>query len=176
MIRDFIEKVIPGFENFNERVRHPAGFYLPNAAKEKLFKTPDGKARFSVLPLPQIKLKPDEFVMMTVRSHDQFNTTIYGMNDRYRGIYNERRIVMMNEADMKQQGFSRHEVVDIKSFFNGEERVAKNFIIVPMPIAKRCVATYFPETNCLVSINSVAHTSNTPASKSVVVKLERQVR
>ena len=97
------------------------------------------------------------------------------MNDRYRGIYNERRIVMMNEEDMKQQGLSKHEVVDIKSFFNGEERVAKNFIIVPMPIAKRCVATYFPETNCLVSINSVAHTSNTPASKSVVVKLERYI-
>lgn len=175
VIRDFIEQVIPGFENFNERVRHPAGFYLPNAAKEKSFKTPDGKARFSVLPLPQLTLKADEFVMMTVRSHDQFNTTIYGMNDRYRGIYNERRVVMMNEEDMQKRGFSKHEVVDIKSFFNGEERVAKNFIIVPMPIAKRCVATYFPETNCLVSINSVAHTSNTPASKSVVVKLERHI-
>jgi anaerobic selenocysteine-containing dehydrogenase len=81
---------------------------------------------------------------------------------------------MMNEDDMKQQGLTRHEVVDIKSYFNGEERVAKNFIVVPMPIAKRCVATYFPEANVLVSINSVAHTSNTPASKSIVVKLEKR--
>ena len=128
-----------------------------------------------MLPLPALKLKEDEFIMMTVRSHDQFNTTVYGMNDRYRGIYNERRIVMMNEEDMKAGGFAKHEIVDIKSYFNDEERVANNFIIVPMPIAKRCVATYFPETNCLVSINSVAHSSNTPASKSVVVRIVKKL-
>lgn len=174
-IRELIEKVIPGFENYNKRVRQPAGFYLPNAAKEKNFNTSSSKAQFSVLPLPALKLKEDEFIMMTVRSHDQFNTTVYGMNDRYRGIYNERRIVMMNEEDMKASGFVRHEVVDIKSDFKGEERVASNFIIVPMPIAKRCVATYFPETNCLVSINSVAHSSNTPASKSVIVRLVKKL-
>lgn len=174
-IRELIEKVIPGFENYNKRVRQPAGFYLPNAAKEKKFNTSSSKAQFSVLPLPALKLKEDEFIMMTVRSHDQFNTTVYGMNDRYRGIYNERRIVMMNKEDMKASGFVRHEVVDIKSDFKGEERVASNFIIVPMPIAKRCVATYFPETNCLVSINSVAHSSNTPASKSVVVRIVKKL-
>ena len=134
-----------------------------------------GKAQFSVLPLSWLKLNDDELIMMTVRSHDQFNTTVYGMNDRYRGIHNERRIVMMNEGDMREHGFAKHEVVDIKSFFNGEERVAKNFIVVPMPIARRCVATYFPEANVLISINSVAHSSNTPASKSVVVKLVKQV-
>ncbi|HYV90195.1 MAG TPA: FdhF/YdeP family oxidoreductase [Chitinophagales bacterium] len=173
LIRDLIGHVIPGFENYNKRVRHPAGFHLPKATKEKSFKTSTGKAKFSVLPLPVIPLKQDELIMMTVRSHDQFNTTVYGMNDRYRGIYNERRIVMMNEEDMKQLGFTRHEVVDIKSYFNGEERIAKKFIIVPMPIAKGCVATYFPEANVLVSINAVAHTSNTPVSKSVVVKLEK---
>ncbi|MFI5134675.1 MAG: FdhF/YdeP family oxidoreductase [Chitinophagales bacterium] len=173
LIRDYIAQVIPGFENYNERVRQPGGFYLPNPAKEKTFHTSSGKAQFSAVPLPSLKLKDDEFIMMTVRSHDQFNTTIYGMNDRYRGIHNERRIVMMNEEDMKQQGLSRHEVVDIKSFFQNEERVAKNFIVVPMPIARRCVATYFPEANVLVNINSVAHTSNTPASKSVIVKLNR---
>ena len=175
LIRDYIEQVVPGFENYNKRVRHPGGFYLPNAAKEKSFRTASSKALFSSLPLPSLHLKPNEFIMMTVRSHDQFNTTIYGMNDRYRGIHKDRRIVMMHEADMHEQALSRHEVVNIKSFFNGEKRIAKNFIVVPMPIARKCVATYFPETNCLVSINSVAHTSNTPASKSVIVSLEKQV-
>lgn len=172
-IRDLIEQVIPGFENFNRRVREPAGFYLPNAAKEKKFITGSGKAQFSMVPLPELRLSQGEFVMMTVRSHDQFNTTVYGMNDRYRGIFNERRIVMMNEEDMKASGFARHDVVDIISHFAGEERMAPQFIVVPMPIARNCVATYFPETNCLVSINSVAHSSNTPASKSVIVKLNR---
>jgi len=173
LIRDKIEEAIPGFENYNERVRKAGGFYLPNAAKEKSFHTASGKAQFSAVPLATLNLSKDEFIMMTIRSHDQFNTTIYGKNDRYRGIHNERRIVMMNEEDMKQSGFRRHEVVDIKSYFQNEERTAENFIVVPMPIARRCVATYFPEANVLVSINAVAHTSNTPASKSVIVKLEK---
>lgn len=175
LIRELIEKVIPGFENYNERVRKPSGFYLPNAAKERSFKTKTGKANFSVLELPANQLKDDEFIMMTIRSHDQFNTTIYGMNDRYRGIHNERRVVMMNELDMQQAGFKKHEVVDITSICNGEQRFVKNFIIVPMPIARNCVATYFPEANALVHIDSVAHTSNTPASKSVIVRLHKHV-
>lgn len=175
LIRSLIEKTIPGFENYNERVRKPAGFYLPNAAKERSFKTKTGKANFSVLQLPMHQLNDGEFLMMTIRSHDQFNTTIYGMNDRYRGIHNERRVVMMNEQDMQQAGFTKHEVIDITSSFNGEQRSEKNFIVVPMPIARNCVATYFPEANALVHINSVAHTSNTPASKSVLVKLHKHV-
>lgn len=172
-VRIMIEKIIPGFENYNERIRKPGGFYLPNAAKQRNFNTKTGKANFSVLPLPQQQLKEDEFIMMTIRSHDQFNTTIYGMNDRYRGIHNERRVLMMHEADMKEAGLQKHEVVDISSYFNGEERTVQKFIIVPMPIARKCVATYFPEANALVHINSVAHTSNTPASKSVIVKIKR---
>ncbi|MBG9374850.1 FdhF/YdeP family oxidoreductase [Panacibacter sp. DH6] len=172
-IRDVIEKVVPGFDNYNERVRKPGGFYLPNAAKEKHFNTKNGKANFSVLPLPANRLADDEYMMMTIRSHDQFNTTIYGMNDRYRGIHNERRIVMMNEADMLAAGFTKHAVTDLVSFYDNTERVASNFIVVPMPIARKCVATYFPEANVLVSINQVAHTSNTPASKSVVVKIRK---
>lgn len=175
LIRDQIEKVIPGFENYNERVRKPGGFYLPNAAKERTFKTSESKAKFSVLPLPENKLAQDEFIMTTIRSHDQFNTTIYGLDDRYRGIHNERRVVMMNEEDMQQFGFTKHEVVDITSRFNGNERVVENFKIVPVPIAKRCVATYFPEANALVHIDSVAHTSNTPASKSVIVRLRKHI-
>ncbi|CAN5752678.1 FdhF/YdeP family oxidoreductase [soil metagenome] len=172
-IRMLIEKIIPGFENYNERVKRPGGFYLPNAAKERSFNTKTGKANFSVLPIPQQQLKEDEFMMMTIRSHDQFNTTIYGMNDRYRGIHNERRVLMMHEADMKEAGLQKHEVVDISSYFNNEERTVQKFIVVPMPIARKCVATYFPEANALVHINSVAHTSNTPASKSVIVKIKK---
>jgi len=175
LIRNYIEKVIPGFENYNERVREPGGFYLPNAVKERTFKTSAGKAKFSVLPLPECQLEDDEFIMTTIRSHDQFNTTIYGMDDRYRGIHNERRVVMMNEEDMKQFGFSKHEAVDIISRFNGDERVVENFKIVPIPIAKKCVATYFPEANALIHINAVAHTSNTPASKSVIVRLRKHI-
>jgi len=174
LIRNYIEKVIPGFENYNERVRKPGGFYLPNAAKARIFKTPENKAKFTVLPLPEHKLQPGEFIMTTIRSHDQFNTTIYGMHDRYRGIHNERRVVMMNEEDMQLAGFTKHEAVDIISRFNDEERVSENFKIVTMPIAKNCVATYYPEANALVSINSVAHTSNTPASKSVIVRLRKR--
>lgn len=173
-IRTVVEKVIPGFEQYNERVRKPGGFYLPNAAKEKRFNTGNGKANFSVLPLPVNNLQDDEYMMMTIRSHDQFNTTIYGMNDRYRGIHNERRVVMMNEADMAIAGLSKHEVVDLISHYDATERVAENFVVVPMPIARKCVATYFPEANVLVSINQVAHTSNTPASKSVVVKMRKR--
>ncbi|MEP6845872.1 MAG: FdhF/YdeP family oxidoreductase, partial [Panacibacter sp.] len=173
-IRDLIEKVIPGFESYNDRVRMPGGFYLPNAAKERSFNTTTGKANFSVLPLPKQQLKEDEFIMMTIRSHDQFNTTIYGMNDRYRGIHNERRIVMMHEDDTKAASFSKHDVVDIFSYYDGKERIAEKFIVVPMPIARKCVATYFPEANVLVSVNEVAHTSNTPASKSVIVKIRKR--
>jgi molybdopterin-dependent oxidoreductase alpha subunit len=173
LIRDSIEKVVPGFEKYNERVRKQGGFYLPNAVKERIFKTPESKAKFSDLPLPQNRLEQNEFIMTTVRSHDQFNTTIYGMDDRYRGIHNERRVVMMNEEDMQQFDFAKHEIVDIISRFNGEERLLENFKVVPAPIAKRCVATYFPEANALVHINSVAHASNTPASKSVIVRLRK---
>ncbi len=175
LIRDLIEKTIDGFDNYNQRVRKPAGFYLPNAAKEKSFNTATGKANFSVLPMPDLQLKHGEFIMMTIRSHDQFNTTIYGMNDRYRGIHNERRVVMINEQDMQQAGFVKHEVVDITSSFNGELRSAKNFVVVPMAIARNCLATYFPEANTLVHINAVAHSSNTPASKSVIVRLHKHV-
>lgn len=173
LIRDLVDKSIPGFEKYNERVKQPSGFYLPNAAKERVFKTASGKAQFSTLPLNSNMLNDDEYIMMTIRSHDQFNTTVYGMNDRYRGIHNERRVVMMHEKDMQAAGLQKHDVVNINSYFNGETRSVQNFIVVPMPIARRCVATYFPEANPLVHIDAVAHTSNTPASKSVIVKIDK---
>ena len=109
--------------------------------------------------------------MMTIRSHDQFNTTIYGFDDRYRGIYNERRVILMNQADMNSRDLKEKDVVDIFNENNGRKRTAHKFLVVPYPIPKGCTATYFPETNVLVPIDSVADKSNTPVSKAVVIKV-----
>jgi molybdopterin-dependent oxidoreductase alpha subunit len=171
LIRERISRVIVGFENYNERVRHPGGFYLPNLAREREFKTASGKAQFTVHDLPRHALAPGQFLMMTVRSHDQFNTTIYGLDDRYRGIRNERRVVLLNPEDIRDAGLSEGSVVDLIGHFEGEERIARRFIVVPYSIPRRSAATYFPETNVLVPIRSVADKSNTPASKSVVISL-----
>jgi molybdopterin-dependent oxidoreductase alpha subunit len=171
LIRERISRVVVGFENYNERVRRPGGFYLPNLARERVWKTDSGKAEFTVHTLPRHELAPGQFLMMTIRSHDQFNTTIYGLDDRYRGIRNERRVVMLNPEDVREAGLSEGAVVDLISHFEGEERVARRFIVVPYSIPRRSAATYFPETNVLVPIRSVADKSNTPASKSVVISL-----
>lgn len=172
-IREAIEKVIPGFENYNERVRKPGGFYLPNGAREGKFNTASGKAEFTVIDLPKHELAEDEFVMMTIRSHDQFNTTIYGLNDRYRGIHNERRVVLMNPKDIQSKGFKAGDIVDLTSHFNGVERRVNRFILLPYPIPSTNVATYFPETNPLVPIDSFARKSLTPASKMVKIKVHK---
>ena len=119
------------------------------------------------------KLNDDELIMMTIRSHDQFNTTIYGLNDRYRGIYNERRVILMNQGDMNRFNFKKEEVVDLYNYDGGIERVAHKFIVVPYPIPAGCTATYFPETNVLVPLSSVAEKSNTPTSKLVVIKVKK---
>ncbi|HYG74018.1 MAG TPA: FdhF/YdeP family oxidoreductase [Planctomycetota bacterium] len=172
-IRDLIERVIPGFEKFNERVRKPGGFYLINHAAQGRYNTATGKARFTVHALPQNSLAPGQYVMMTLRSHDQFNTTIYGLDDRYRGIFNERRVILMNADDMREAKLEQGDIVDLTSHFNGEQRVARKFIVVPYSIARRCTATYFPETNVLVPIGSVAERSNTPTSKYVVITVAK---
>jgi len=109
--------------------------------------------------------------MMTMRSHDQFNTSIYGLDDRYRGIYNGRRVIFMNEEDMKAEGLVQGQLVDLVSHFNGEERHAEKFMVAPYPIPRRCTATYYPEANVLVPIDSVAEKSNTPTSKSVAITI-----
>ncbi len=171
LIRERIAGVVVGFENYNERVREPGGFYLPNMARERRFETASGKAEFTVHPLPRHALAPGQFLMMTIRSHDQFNTTIYALDDRYRGIHNERRVVLLNAEDISEAGLAEGAVVDLVSHFEGEERIARRFIVVSYRIPRRCAATYFPETNVLVPINSVADKSNTPASKSVVISL-----
>ena len=170
-IRDDIEKTIPGFENYNQRVREPGGFYLPNSSREKSFTTISGKAELNIAELPKHELKQGELLMMTIRSHDQFNTTIYGMNDRYRGIHNERRVIFMNEKDILANDLQAGSVVDLISDSDGIKRIAHKFIVVPFSIPQKCTATYFPETNVLVPIGSVADKSNTPVSKSVVIRV-----
>jgi molybdopterin-dependent oxidoreductase alpha subunit len=171
LIRDTIERVVPGFQNYNARVREAGGFYLPNPARERVFKTATGKAMFTVHSLPDHQLEPGQFLMMTIRSHDQFNTSVYTENDRYRGISNNRRVVFLNQEDIETAGLQPQQLVDLVSHFNGEERVAPKFTVVPYDIPRGCAATYFPEANVLVPLGSVAERSNTPASKSVVITI-----
>lgn len=170
-IREHIEHVVPGFAAYNQRARQPGGFYLPNPVRELEFNTDDGRAHFTVHELPRHDLKPGQFLMMTMRSHDQFNTTIYGLDDRYRGIHNGRRVVFLNPDDIRLDGLHDGQMVDLISHFEGEERVAPRFTIVQYSIPRRCAATYFPETNVLVVVRNFADKSNTPASKSVVISI-----
>jgi molybdopterin-dependent oxidoreductase alpha subunit len=174
-IRDDIEQTIPGFTNYNKQVRIPGGFYLPNCNRDGSFNTATKKAHFNIAPVTTIQLATDELLMMTIRSHDQFNTTIYGLNDRYRGIYKERRVILMNQQDMDQRHLQSGDLVDIYNHHGGVERVAHRFIVVPYPIPQQCTATYFPEANVLVPVNSVAKKSNTPVSKAVVVTVKKSM-
>ncbi len=169
LVREHIEAVIPGFEHYNQRVRIPEGFYLPNGARHKKFKTSSGKAKFTINPIPERTVAQGHFILMTIRTHDQYNTTIYGMNDRYRGIVNERRIALMNQIDMEKLGLSNHDIIHFKSYFKGEVREARQFKVVAYDIAVGCIATYFPEANCLVHLDNKAKVSHTPASKFIEV-------
>jgi len=170
-IREKIAEVVPGFENFNSRIREGI-FTLPNAPRDaRVWKTATGRANFVTGPIPPQPLAPGQFVMMTIRSHDQFNTTIYGLDDRYRGVFNGRRVVFMHAADMAEAGYYQGQRVDLTNRHGGVERVARGFMIAPYRIPRGCLATYFPETNVLVPIDSVAARSNTPTSKFVVVTL-----
>jgi molybdopterin-dependent oxidoreductase alpha subunit len=171
LIRDAISRVIPGFENFNQRLAKEKFFYLPNGAKHRIFKTSSGKAKLSVCPIPKHYLKPDEFLLTTIRSHDQFNSTIYGLNDRYRGVFGGRRVLFLNPLDMEARNLQAGQIVDIYSHFEGEVRKAPRFAIVPYAIARRSAAAYYPETNVLISVCSVAAKSNQPAAKSIRITL-----
>jgi molybdopterin-dependent oxidoreductase alpha subunit len=171
LIRDAISRVIPGFENFNQRLASEGFFYLPNAAKQRIFKTNSGKAKFTVCPIPKHDLQPDEFLLTTIRTHDQFNSTIYGLNDRYRGVFGGRRVLFLNPLDMEENHLRAGQVVDIYSHFEGEVRKAPRFAIVPYAIARRSAAAYYPETNVLVPIRSVAAKSNQPAFKCIRITL-----
>ncbi|MBS1980394.1 MAG: FdhF/YdeP family oxidoreductase [Bacteroidetes bacterium] len=174
-VRDDIEKCIPGFENYNIRVREKNGFYLPNAAREGKFITEKyiDRAPFTLTSVPNNTLAPGEYLMATTRTHDQFNTTIYGYEDRYRGIKNERRVIFMNQQDIDEAGFVNGEKVDLFNYDDGIQRVAPLFIIVAYPIPKGNTVTYFPETNVLISINNVVKESNMPAAKYVRIKIKK---
>ncbi|HSI33129.1 MAG TPA: FdhF/YdeP family oxidoreductase [Tepidisphaeraceae bacterium] len=168
-IRDAIARTIPGCEDYNRRVRQPGGFHLPNAARENRYLTDTGRANFTVNPLPERTLPPGRLVMMTLRSHDQFNTTIYGLDDRYRGVHNGRRVIFMNKRDAADRGLSAGQLVDITSHFNNERREARGFAVVVYAIPGGCCATYYPEGNPLVPLGSTAAISNQPTSKYVEV-------
>jgi len=171
-VRDMIEASIPGFEGYNERVRLDGGFYLPNPPRDsRTFPTESGYANFRVHDMSGASAGTGRYLMMTIRSHDQYNTTIYGLDDRYRGIKKGRRVVLMNQSDMDDNDWSEGDLVDLTSHFEGTELHAREWYIVPYEIPKGNIATYFPEANVLVPLDSVAEGSNTPTSKSVVVTI-----
>lgn len=174
-VREAIEKCIPGFENYNSRVREKGGFYLPNAPRHGEFKAKESadRASFTITQIPDNQLEPDEYMMATTRTHDQFNTTIYGMDDRYRGIKNERRVIFMNQKDIDKAGLQTGDKVDLFNYNDGIERIAPLFIVVSYQIPERNTVTYFPEANVLVSVNNVVKESNMPASKYVKIKVKK---
>ncbi|WP_433359168.1 FdhF/YdeP family oxidoreductase [Streptosporangium sp. CA-115845] len=175
-IRDRVSRVVPGFDDFNVRVRAPGGFALPNAPRdERRFPTATGKANFTVNDLEVLRVPPGRLLLQTVRSHDQYNTTIYGMDDRYRGVRNGRRVVFVHADDLAERDLADGDMVDLVSEWPDGERRAESFRAVAYPTARGCCAAYFPETNVLVPLDSVAETSNTPTSKSVVVRLVRRI-
>lgn len=171
-IREHIEHVVPGFTQYNTRVRQPGGFYLPNPPNQGKFRTPSARARFTVHAIPEHHVGNGKLLLTTIRSHDQFNTTIYSENDRYRGISHGRRVVFLNSGDMSRLGIEKDQWVDLISHFETETRRAERFKVVPYDIPQGCAAAYFPETNVLVSIRDVADGSNQPVSKSIVITIE----
>ncbi len=173
-IREHIARSVSGFEEFNRRI-HEGIFYLPNPARARQFATPSGKAAFFAEPITPLALAADQYLMTTIRSHDQFNTTVYGLDDRYRGIQGGRRVVFMNAEDIEAAGLHVDQWVDLTSHFADGERTAKRFTVVAYDIPRGCVATYFPEANVLVPIDSVAEKSECPTSKSVVVSIQPAV-
>ncbi|MGC8511550.1 MAG: FdhF/YdeP family oxidoreductase [Acidimicrobiales bacterium] len=177
IIRSHISRVVPGFHAFEPRVTKPGGFVLPRPpADSRTFPTATGKARFTVNS-PSVPHVPEgHLLLQTVRSHDQFNTTVYGLADRYRGISGGRRVVFVNRSDLDAAQLRDGETVDIVSVWSDHERRARRFRVVEYPTPRGCAATYFPEANVLVPLDATADVSNTPVSKSIVVRLERSPR
>ncbi|WP_029145348.1 FdhF/YdeP family oxidoreductase [Microbacterium luticocti] len=174
VIRDHIEHVVPGFEHFNERLHRDDGFILPHGPRDsRTFPTATGKAMITVTDLEYIDCPPGRLLLQSMRSHDQFNTTVYSLNDRYRGIKKGRRVVFVHPDDLAELGIADGALVDVHSeFSDGVDRVVRAFKVVAYPTSRGCAATYFPEGNPLVPLGFTALGSNTPASKSVVVRLE----
>lgn len=171
-IRERIARVIDGFEDFNARVRQPGGFHLGNAAAQRRWLTATGRARFFVHALPEVKpVEPGLMTLMTIRSHDQYNTTIYGLEDRYRGVSGGRRVCFISAGDLKRLGFEAGQWVDLVSVWHDGERVARRFSLVEYDIPAGCLAAYYPETNALVPLDHHAERARTPASKAIPVRL-----
>ncbi|WP_258805035.1 FdhF/YdeP family oxidoreductase [Pseudarthrobacter sp. NS4] len=174
LIRDHISHVVNGCEDYNRKIRQEGGFVLPNGPRDsRTFNTPTGKAILTVNELEHVERPAGTLILQTMRSHDQFNTTIYGHNDRYRGIKKGREVVFVNPADLTELGLADGQHVDIHGVYtDGVERVLRNYRVVSYPSAKGCAAAYYPEANVLVPLDSVAEGSQTPASKAVIVRLE----
>ncbi|MER7763423.1 FdhF/YdeP family oxidoreductase [Streptomyces sp. NPDC097619] len=174
VIRDRISRVVPGFEDFNARVARPGGFALPHAPRdERRFPTKTGKANFTAAPVEYPRVPAGRLLLQTLRSHDQYNTTVYGLDDRYRGITGGRRVVLVNPLDAAELGLVDGAYTDlVGEWRDGVERRAPGFRVVHYPTARGCAAAYYPETNVLVPLDSTADVSNTPASKSVIVRFE----
>jgi len=174
VIRDHISRVVPGFESFNEDVRQKGGFILPNGPRdERRFDTATGKAMITVNELVPLERPEGRLILQTLRSHDQFNTTIYSLNDRYRGIKNGRDVIFVNPDDIAELGLEDGQRVNIFSEWRDEpDRVLRNYRVVSYPTARGCAAAYYPEANVLVPLLSAALKSNTPVSKAVIVRLE----
>jgi molybdopterin-dependent oxidoreductase alpha subunit len=173
LIREHISRVVPNFEDYNSRVRVPGGFLLPHKPRDlREFDTPSGKAEFLAGSVPMLEVPEGRLLLQTIRSHDQFNTTIYGHADRYRGISGNRRVVLVNPDDLHRLGFHQGQVVDVVSEFEGTDRRAEGFTLVSYPTAEGCAAAYYPETNVLMSADHVALRSNTPVAKALVIRFE----
>ncbi|MDQ0842084.1 FdhF/YdeP family oxidoreductase [Streptomyces sp. V1I6] len=174
-IRDRIARVVPGFEDFNAKIARPGGFTLPHGPRdERRFPTATGKANFTAAPVEYPEIPEGRLLLQTLRSHDQYNTTIYGLDDRYRGIKGGRRVVLVHPEDARELGLADGSYADlVGEWKDGVERRAPGFRVVHYPTARGCAAAYYPETNVLVPLDSTADTSNTPASKSVIVRLEQ---
>ena len=171
-IRDLMSRALFGFEDYNNRVRKENGFLLPNPPRDsRTFSTATGKANLLSHPLPDLAIPEGKFVMITIRSHDQYNTTIYDLNDRYRGVHGNRRVVLMNATDMIDRGWKSRHIVDIVSHHNGVDRRSDGWHVVAYDIPRGNIATYFPEANVLVPLDSTAAKSNTPTSKWIVCSL-----
>ncbi|WP_328732692.1 FdhF/YdeP family oxidoreductase [Streptomyces caniferus] len=173
-IRDRISRVIPGFEDFHAKVARPGGFALPHAPRDsRSFPTATGKANFTAAPVEYPAVPEGRLLLQTLRSHDQYNTTIYGLDDRYRGIKNGRRVVLVHPDDARERGLADGVYTDLVSeWTDGSERRAPGFRVVHYPTARGCAAAYYPETNVLIPLDHTADTSNTPAAKSLVIRLE----
>jgi molybdopterin-dependent oxidoreductase alpha subunit len=170
-VRERIARVVPGFEDMNRRVREDGGFVLPSGAGVRAFKTGSGRAQFTVQSPPDATLPPGQLWLMTIRSHDQYNTTIYADDDRYRGVSGDRRVVFLNRDDLKEQGLEAGERVSLTSHFRGETRSLAGFRVLAFDLPRGCAAAYFPEANPLVPIDALAEGSRTPAYKSLPISL-----